>query len=149
MKDGGENHGDDYYPDFEGKAISIHCLRINASEYFLSVLCVIVTVFQAAQICHYYAVNYISKSLFRFCYMLANMPKHATLNLSWSQKLRNTYMRSNTHTYTHLPSPSGDDILHHRPKHISSLMQYRLQTLDTHTTWSVCACVSNRHVSLD
>lgn len=54
MKDGGENHGDDYYPDIEGKAISVHCLRINASEYFLSVLCVIVNVFQAAQMYHYY-----------------------------------------------------------------------------------------------
>ena len=39
LKDGGENHGDDYYPDIEGEAISIHCLRINASEYFRSVLC--------------------------------------------------------------------------------------------------------------
>ncbi len=45
LTDGGENHGDDYYPDIEGKTISIHCLRINASEYFLSVRCVIANVF--------------------------------------------------------------------------------------------------------
>lgn len=29
------------------------------------------------------------------------MPKHATLNLKWSQKLRNTYSRSNIHTHAH------------------------------------------------
>lgn len=78
MKDGGENHGDDYYPDIEGKAISIHCLRINASEYFLSVLCVVMNVFWAAQIYHYI---YLKEPL-SFCYMVLNMPKHATLDLS-------------------------------------------------------------------
>lgn len=34
------------------KAISVGCLRINASEYFLRVLYVIVNVFQAAQMYH-------------------------------------------------------------------------------------------------
>lgn len=48
LKAGGENHDVDYDPDMGGEAISIHCLRINASEYFLSVVCVDVNVFQAA-----------------------------------------------------------------------------------------------------
>lgn len=36
----------------KGKAITVHCLRINASEYFLSVRCVIVNIFQTAQMYH-------------------------------------------------------------------------------------------------
>lgn len=82
-----------------GKAISIHCLRINASEYFLSVLCVIVNVFQAAQIYHYYAVKYITKSLFvsvtcwRTCQNMKRSISHSHRNLeihTWDQ----------THTHT-------------------------------------------------
>lgn len=139
MKDSGENHGDDYYPDIEGEAISNHCLRINATEYFLTVLCVIVNVFQAASIYHYYAVKYISESPFvsvtcwRTC---QNMQR------SISHSHRKLEIHPSDQTHTHLPSLSRGDILHHRPKHISLLMQYRLQTLDMHTTWSVCACVS-------
>ena len=83
MKDG-EKHGDDYYPDIEGKAISIHCLRINAREYFLSVLCVIVNVFWAAQMYHYYAVKSFTDIFYSFVPVtcLGNMPKHATLHLT-------------------------------------------------------------------
>lgn len=140
MKDGGENHGDDYNPDIEGKAISIHCLRINASEYFLTVLCVMVNVFQAAQMYHYYAVKYICTSLFvsvtcwRTCQNMQRSISHCHRNLE-------IHTADQTHTHIHLPSPFRDDILHHRPKHISLLMPYRLQAFFTHTTWSVCACV--------
>lgn len=100
-----------------GKAISIHCPGINASEYFLSELCVIVNVFQAAQMCRYYAVKYICTSLlvsvtcWRTC---QNMQR------SISRSHRNLEIHTADQTHTHLPSPFRDDILHRRPEHISS-----------------------------
>lgn len=102
LRDGGENHVDDY-PDIEAKVISIHCLRINASEYFLSLLCMIVNVFQAAQMYRYRALKYICKSLFvsvtcwRTCQNMQRSISHSHRNLE-------THTADQTHTP---PVPSG------------------------------------------
>lgn len=71
---------------------------------------------------HYYALMQ-PEDPKRLCYTLANMPKHATLNLTKSHKLGNTSCRSKTHW---VQRDRGGDILHLWPEIHDRLLNFTM-----------------------